>query len=138
MQSPGRETAKAGSISLAAAIVDLLASLLLCLLDRLAFRLAITLRLPHRTNLHIHQSIMSAQTGAGIQELMAAETRASQIVAEARMGKTLDIARHVCRTFRDHCGQLLQWLITYESYSLSSLIVLQCACLLSDQAAETA
>lgn len=30
---------------------------------------------------------MSAQTGAGIQELMAAETRASQIVAEARMGK---------------------------------------------------
>ena len=34
-------------------------------------------------------SIMSAQTGAGIQELMAAETRASQIVAEARMGKQL-------------------------------------------------
>mmetsp|Transcript_127583 Transcript_127583/g.367066 ORF Transcript_127583/g.367066 Transcript_127583/m.367066 type:complete len:128 (+) Transcript_127583:59-442(+) len=30
---------------------------------------------------------MSAQTGAGIQELMAAETRASQIVAEARMGR---------------------------------------------------
>ena len=30
---------------------------------------------------------MSAQTGAGIQELMAAETRASQIVAEARMGE---------------------------------------------------
>jgi hypothetical protein len=30
---------------------------------------------------------MSAQTGVGIQELMAAETRASQIVAEARMGK---------------------------------------------------
>ena len=30
---------------------------------------------------------MSANTGAGIQELMAAETRASQIVAEARMGK---------------------------------------------------
>jgi hypothetical protein len=29
---------------------------------------------------------MAAQTGAGIQELMAAETRASQIVAEARMG----------------------------------------------------
>ena len=29
---------------------------------------------------------MSANTGAGIQELMAAETRASQIVAEARMG----------------------------------------------------
>eukprot|EP00980_Cylindrotheca_fusiformis_P001110 scaffold305_cov110-Cylindrotheca_fusiformis.AAC.28 len=28
-----------------------------------------------------------AQTGAGIQELMAAETRASQIVAEARMGE---------------------------------------------------
>lgn len=28
-----------------------------------------------------------AQTGAGIQELMAAETRASQIVAEARMGR---------------------------------------------------
>jgi hypothetical protein len=34
-------------------------------------------------------STMSAQTGAGIQELMAAETRASQIVAEARMGKLL-------------------------------------------------
>lgn len=32
---------------------------------------------------------MSAQTGAGIQELMAAETRASQIVAEARMGKLI-------------------------------------------------
>jgi hypothetical protein len=32
---------------------------------------------------------MSASTGAGIQELMAAETRASQIVAEARMGKLL-------------------------------------------------
>eukprot|EP00529_Nitzschia_sp_RCC80_P032882 CAMPEP_0113452016 /NCGR_PEP_ID=MMETSP0014_2-20120614/6632_1 /TAXON_ID=2857 /ORGANISM="Nitzschia sp." /LENGTH=129 /DNA_ID=CAMNT_0000343381 /DNA_START=120 /DNA_END=509 /DNA_ORIENTATION=+ /assembly_acc=CAM_ASM_000159 len=30
---------------------------------------------------------MSANTGAGIQELMAAETRASQIVAEARMGR---------------------------------------------------
>jgi hypothetical protein len=30
---------------------------------------------------------MSANTGAGIQELMAAETRASQIVAEARMGE---------------------------------------------------
>ncbi|KAG7349105.1 V-ATPase subunit G [Nitzschia inconspicua] len=30
---------------------------------------------------------MSASTGAGIQELMAAETRASQIVAEARMGR---------------------------------------------------
>ncbi|KAL3928856.1 MAG: hypothetical protein SGBAC_012463 [Bacillariaceae sp.] len=28
-----------------------------------------------------------AQSGAGIQELMAAETRASQIVAEARMGR---------------------------------------------------
>ena len=28
-----------------------------------------------------------AQSGAGIQELMAAETRASQIVAEARMGE---------------------------------------------------
>lgn len=27
------------------------------------------------------------QSGTGIQELMAAETRASQIVAEARMGK---------------------------------------------------
>jgi len=32
---------------------------------------------------------MSAQTGAGIQELMAAETRASQIVAEARIGRLL-------------------------------------------------
>jgi hypothetical protein len=32
---------------------------------------------------------MSASTGAGIQELMAAETRASQIVAEARMGELL-------------------------------------------------
>lgn len=30
--------------------------------------------------------------GAGIQELMAAETRASQIVAEARIGK-LDLQR---------------------------------------------
>jgi len=29
----------------------------------------------------------SSTTGAGIQELMAAETRASQIVAEARMGR---------------------------------------------------
>jgi len=32
-----------------------------------------------------------ADTGTGIQELMAAETRASQIVAEARIGKTLVI-----------------------------------------------
>ena len=31
----------------------------------------------------------SSTTGAGIQELMAAETRASQIVAEARMGELL-------------------------------------------------
>lgn len=37
---------------------------------------------------------MSAQTGAGIQELMAAETRASQIVAEARMGKQFSIERN--------------------------------------------
>jgi hypothetical protein len=39
-----------------------------------------------------------AQTGAGIQELMAAETRASQIVAEARMGmwSITDIAYFFC------------------------------------------
>ena len=36
-------------------------------------------------------SIMS--NGAGIQELMAAETRASQIVAEARIGKRLECGR---------------------------------------------
>ena len=32
-------------------------------------------------------------SGAGIQELMAAETRASQIVAEARMGEWRDLCR---------------------------------------------
>jgi hypothetical protein len=41
---------------------------------------------------------MSANTGAGIQELMAAETRASQIVAEARMGefrKVIQTMQHI-------------------------------------------
>jgi hypothetical protein len=38
---------------------------------------------------------MASQSGAGIQELMAAETRASQIVAEARMGESLS---------EDFCG----------------------------------
>ena len=41
-----------------------------------------------------------AQTGAGIQELMAAETRASQIVAEARMGRlSLFWISHNCCCF---------------------------------------
>jgi hypothetical protein len=31
-----------------------------------------------------------AESGSGIQELMAAETRASQIVAEARTGENID------------------------------------------------
>ena len=31
----------------------------------------------------------SMQSGSGIQELMAAETRASQIVAEARVGESI-------------------------------------------------
>ena len=47
---------------------------------------------------------MSAQTGAGIQELMAAETRASQIVAEARMGEFCGSV--VCRLVREGEGHV--------------------------------
>ena len=37
------------------------------------------------------------QNGTGIQELMAAETRASQIVAEARIGESRTLFRGLCR-----------------------------------------
>jgi hypothetical protein len=41
----------------------------------------------NNTNKHQNISFTMAESGTGIQELMAAETRASQIVAEARIGE---------------------------------------------------
>lgn len=44
------------------------------------------------TQAHLHRTVEKEtgrmQSGTGIQELMAAETRASQIVAEARIGES--------------------------------------------------
>ena len=71
-------------------------------------------------------------SGAGIQELMAAETRASQIVAEARMGECLenernrgltDTDRNSCEVYRSDKGEsLLQF---KDNANLSWFLVLR-------------
>jgi hypothetical protein len=59
------------------------------------------------------------QSGTGIQELMAAETRASQIVAEARMG---ELIRHRFVIFES--AMMVAVHLTLMSFSFFSLSIL--------------